>query len=122
MKKIAAILVLGMFTSCNCNQPEQKKEEVQKEATVPSEKKSTVQIGTYDETFTDANGKSYHIILNTTTETPTATIKFDEQTLVLPQIEAWARGSEYQLENTDLRINGEEATLTIDGKKIQLSK
>lgn len=74
------------------------------------------------EQYTGSDKKEYDIIFNTNNKIPTALIKTDGLEKELKQTEAWAKGAEYSDGGIELRVNGDNATLIINNKKIELKK
>ena len=63
--------------------------------------------------FNTADGREVQIIYNTNPEIPQATVVFDEETYLLNQSEAWAKGAEYQREDVKLHAGQNETSLQI---------
>lgn len=76
--------------------------------------------GYYLQIFKGSDNKNYNIIFNTNPKIPTALIETKGYSKMLSQTEAWAKGAEYAGSNTNLRVQGNRATLLIEDNKIEL--
>ncbi|MDO5524181.1 MAG: hypothetical protein Q4G48_09090 [Bacteroidia bacterium] len=117
MKKItfilAATLLLFIAACTNSNKQENNANEVVSEVQNSETAMSYTYIG--------AEGKPLSVTYDTSGETPTATISYEDyKNVVLTQIpqSAWAKGAEYENETMKWVSATNGGVLTIDGKEI----
>lgn len=72
--------------------------------------------------YKGSDGKEYDIIYNVNPEKPVALIDMDGTQLMLTQTESWAKGAVYSTKNAKLTAEGDNATLELNGKKIELKE
>lgn len=71
--------------------------------------------------YQSQNGKKLAVIFDTNTTPATASFNLDGKMWVLPQVQAWAHGAQYEQDKISIIFNDDDAKLTVNGKTTKYS-